>query len=111
MRQGLQVVPGLHVDDAVQVVLRWRAKDACTEERERQFFFFTTWLKIGPFSARPGITRQKLNQVKNSKKCICTACKNALKNNQTKIREDANVADRPANTKTTLGSTNSVNVL
>lgn len=39
MRQGLQVVPGLHVDDAVQVVLRWRAKDACTEERERQFFF------------------------------------------------------------------------
>ena len=38
VRQGLQVVPGLQVDDAVQIFLRWRAKDACTERRVRDFF-------------------------------------------------------------------------
>lgn len=31
--QRLQVVPGLEVDDAVQVVLRWRAQNACAGRR------------------------------------------------------------------------------
>lgn len=35
MRQGLQVVPRLHVDNAVQIILRRRAEDACTQRRVR----------------------------------------------------------------------------
>lgn len=34
VRQGLQVVPRLHVDDAVQIFLSWRAEDACTQRRD-----------------------------------------------------------------------------
>lgn len=36
--QGLQVVPRLHVDDAVEIVLRWRAKNGCKERREQETY-------------------------------------------------------------------------
>lgn len=35
-RQGLQVVPRLQVNDAVQIFLRWRAKNACKKHKETQ---------------------------------------------------------------------------
>ena len=39
-RQGLQVVPRLHVDDAVQIFLRWGAEDACTERSVMDTFLY-----------------------------------------------------------------------
>lgn len=36
--QGLQVVPCFHVDDAVKIVLRWRAKNGCKERRKKETY-------------------------------------------------------------------------
>ena len=45
LRQRLQVVSGLHVDDAVQILLSWRPQDACRGTQKHAHWDKTNLIK------------------------------------------------------------------